>query len=755
MPASMALGRLPVSREAWLFAGLRRVGRGWPAPHRWWRLGGAVALVGLVVVELGLGGVGAVASRSRGSAVFVPALTAGASAQLPLAARAAVSRALGRDDRAFGARSVGGGFVLRNAPQRFVARFSDGGVVVRSGRGWVGLSLRAYGYRGRRVAVVGVAPRADANRVVYPRGGLVEWYANGPLGLEQGFTLRAPPAVRRSGPLTLELALSGNLRASLVRGGLRLGAGSGALLYTGLAASDTRGRELRSWLALRPGDVVIRIADRGAVYPLRIDPFVQQGAKLVGSGASGFAYQGASVALSGGGNTALIGGPDDDAGRGAVWVFTRANGAWSQQEKLVGSGAIGNPFQGVSVSLSADGNTALIGGPRDDGGAGAGWVFVRASGVWSQQAKLVGSGGIAIGGQGVSVSLSADGNTALIGGPNGVDACCGGTSDAAGAAWVFARVGGVWSQQAKLVGSGVAPYAGGFAGQGSSVALSNDGSTALIGGPSDDVDAGAAWVFTRANGVWSQQGPKLVGPTASGSSFGVSVALSGDGSTALIGSHAGAAWVFTQTNGVWSHHAKLVGSAAVGDADQGARVALSGDGGTALIGGPHDNAERGAVWVFTNSSGVWTQQGSKLVGTGVKGMYPANQGSSVSLSGDGNTALEAGPADGAATGAAWVFVRGPRANAKLTGIPRACAQTPFTAHITGSGISSVRWLLDGKQIRGHTVHRGTRYFAMITLSPASHNVTVKVRFQRSSLKPTRVFRRAVSGCTPVSPEFTG
>ena len=99
---------------------------------------------------------------------------------------------------------------------------------------------------------------------------------------------------------------------------------------------------------------------------------------------------------------------------------------------------------------------------------------------------------------------------------------------------------------------------------------------------------------------------------------------------------------------------KLVGSGAVGSAEQGNSVAISGDGNTAIVGGPGDNSHAGAAWVFTRSSGVWTQQGSKLVGTGGVG---AAQGWSVALSDDGNTAAVGGPGDNSHAGATWVFTR--------------------------------------------------------------------------------------------------
>jgi hypothetical protein len=103
--------------------------------------------------------------------------------------------------------------------------------------------------------------------------------------------------------------------------------------------------------------------------------WTQQGGKLVGSGASGNAEQGISVALSADGNTAIVGGHIDNGSAGATWVFTRSGGVWTQQEnKLVGSDASGNARQGHSVALSC--TTAIVGGYLDNSSAGAAWVFV-------------------------------------------------------------------------------------------------------------------------------------------------------------------------------------------------------------------------------------------------------------------------------------------------------------------------------------------------------------------------------------------
>ena len=138
---------------------------------------------------------------------------------------------------------------------------------------------------------------------------------------------------------------------------------------------------------------------------------------------------------------------------------------------------------------------------------------------------------------------------------------------------------------------------------------------------------------------------------------------------------------------MWTQQgSKLVGTGvSVGDAQQGYSVALSGDGNTAIIGGLGDNIDSGAAWVFTRSGGVWTQQGHKLVGTGAT--EEARQGCSVALSGDGNTAIVGGPGDNSGAGAVWPFVAGPT----LPPIP-AITSVLNAASFAGSTVSPGSWV---------------------------------------------------------------
>jgi hypothetical protein len=383
-------------------------------------------------------------------------------------------------------------------------------------------------------------------------------------------------------------------------------------------------------------------------------PWSQPGFKLVVTGST--ERQGQSVSLSADGNTLAVGSPADSAGIGATWIFTRNAGVWTQQAKLVGTGYVGpDVFQGNSVSLSSDGNTLAVGASDDDNFIGATWIFTRTAGVWTQQgSKLVGTGSIGNAEQGHSVSISSDGNTLAVGGPE--------DDNSIGAAWIFTRTAGVWSEQIKLVASDYIDQST----QGYGVSLNSDGNILAVGGIGDDTNIGATWIFTRSAGVWTQDS-KLVGSGAIGNaSQGSSVSLSSDGNTLAVGGFGdnpgskksvGATWIFIRSSGLWSEQAKLVGTGYLNDdGRQGISVSLNSDGNTLAVGGNVDDNEIGATWIFMRSDEVWTQQGSKLVGPGYIGP-PVFQGTSVSLSSDGTTLAVGGPGDDNPLGATWIFNR--------------------------------------------------------------------------------------------------
>jgi FG-GAP repeat len=619
-----------------------RVADGFTAARRAWV--GAVALVGvvlLVVVGAGVGGRGVL--RSGGPSAAGLARLQG----LPLQAQSVISTAVGAGAPVFVARRSGDGY--RTAGGGVSGRFDPTEAVVGTGAGSLSFRSLAIG-RGARVARLGrLSIAAEHGRVVYESRGVSEWYAAGPLGIEQGFTLTHRPAgaERR---LTVAIGFAGGLRARLSGSSVRFSTGSGrlALRYGGLSVTDARGRALPATLTVHHGELLIGVSDAGARYPLRIDPLIQQGSKLTPNDETGEGYVGYSVALSADGNTALIG----DLRASVAWVFTRSGSTWTQQ----GSPLTTNPGTGqfgFSVALSADGNTALIGAGENGIGGGA-WVFTRSGSTWTQQGSMLsGSGETGFySAYGASVALSADGNTALISDPaDGV------SPENTGAVWVFTRSGTTWTQQGSKLTASDETGAGGF---GDGVALSADGNTALIGGGGDNGTVGAAWVFTRSESTWTQQGSKLTAEDESGAGgFGSSVALSSDDSTALIGgfvdnSGTGAAWVFTRSGTTWTQQgSKLTASDETSDGYFGDSVALSSEGNTALIGGRLDDSQVGAAWVFARSGTTWTQQGSKLTASDETGA--AEFGFSVALSSEGGTALIGGYNDNNGRGAAWVF----------------------------------------------------------------------------------------------------
>jgi hypothetical protein len=312
---------------------------------------------------------------------------------------------------------------------------------------------------------------------------------------------------------------------------------------------------------------------------------------------------GRALAISADGSTVLIGAPRQNEQQGAVWVFTRdGEGNWSRTAELTGSGESMKARFGRAVALSADGAAAIVSAPGDQGGHGRVWVFARSGTTWSQQGSpFVGGGTVGEAHFGGSVAIDGDGTKALIGAP--------GDSGHVGAAWVFKRSGEDWVEEgSKLTGAG----ADSEARFGGSVALSNDGSTALIGGRGQQEGEGAAWVFTpSSSSTWTEEGSPLKVDDEAGEELGYSLALSSDGSSALIGAphdHGarGSAWLFTRAGNVWSSSPERFegGSQELGKGWFGASVSLSGDARSALVGAPADHGKLGAGFIFGPSPSV-------------------------------------------------------------------------------------------------------------------------------------------------------
>lgn len=386
---------------------------------------------------------------------------------------------------------------------------------------------------------------------------------------------------------------------------------------------------------------------------------------------------GMSVAVADEGSTALVGAPGDadPNGAGSVYVFSPIEDGWFQEGRLVpDEGGDGDSF-GRSVTVSNDASIALVGAPGTDEGdlkenAGAAYVFDRSGGTWSQEAKLEASSGTADDSFGGSVAVTGDGSTAVVGAAGYEDTTDEAKAENRGAAYVFARRGGAWTEEVKLTADD------GDDGDrfGSSVAVAGDSPTVLVGARWDEdpngIDAGSAYVFELNGGEWSQQAKLAASDGDHGETFGRSVALAGDATTALIGASqhdaasgraAGAAYVFSRNAGSWSEETKLIASDGNFDDRFGRSVALSVDGTTAIVGAFQDedpNGDRaGSAYQFDwNTDGAWSEE-VKLVAN--DGDAEDNVGDSVAVSGDGTTALVGAPGDedpnGDFAGSAYLF----------------------------------------------------------------------------------------------------
>jgi hypothetical protein len=321
---------------------------------------------------------------------------------------------------------------------------------------------------------------------------------------------------------------------------------------------------------------------------------------------------GRSVALSQDGSTAVVGAPRENGNRGAVWIYARSGSSWTQATELNSPEPGLNRHFGVSVAVSSDGDTIAVGAPFLRGRV---WVFARSGSGWVPiGGALSGAGEEGEGFFGHSVALSADGDTLLVGAP-----CDNGKQ---GAVWIFTRAGAGWVEQgSKITGSGESPE-GRF---GSSIALSGDGSTALVGARGNEEDVGAVWVYSETGDGWAQQGKPLTGPGDASEGFGYSVALSFNGTSALVGAddgerNKGDAWQYERSGGSYQLQAQLGAKLAQrGAAHVGSSVALSSDSRWILLGGPFSE-KLGAVWAFgprPSVGAVTPDEGSSTGGTPV------------------------------------------------------------------------------------------------------------------------------------------
>ncbi len=403
---------------------------------------------------------------------------------------------------------------------------------------------------------------------------------------------------------------------------------------------------------------------------------------------------------------------------GAVYVYVRTNltSNWTFQAKLKPTQLGAEDLFGHALELSSDGNTLVVGSLKEDGSgtgvnpahnnsvtdAGAAYVFVRNAGVWTQQAYLKPNNAASVNEWfGANVAISGDGNTVAIGvhredgSVGGINPVHNNSMTNSGAVHVFTRTAGVWSHQAVVKASSP----GTEDRFGISVALSDDGSTLAVGAEFEDgsgmgvdpavnnnaANAGAAFVFRRTAGTWSQEAYiKCINIPRNDDNFGRSVDLSRDGNTLIVGApmedgsgrgvnpganrsskNSGAAYTYTRVGSTWSNGVYLKPPQNSPEDWFGRCVAISGDGAVLLVGAQGDDANTtcvngannnslslaGGAYMFHNVTGTWI---STFKFSRVTGMLNGDGllfGIAVALDENGRTVVAGtGFEDGGATG---------------------------------------------------------------------------------------------------------
>jgi hypothetical protein len=341
-------------------------------------------------------------------------------------------------------------------------------------------------------------------------------------------------------------------------------------------------------------------------------------------------YFGYSAAMSGDGSTVVVGAiydrfpkqetPDGEASddpaavslgpRGSAVVYSRTGRSWTRVAKLVPDVNHWQSF-GQAVAIADDGLTAVV--LDDDPGSAN--VFSKADGQWRQTASLTPADGDSNYQSAYAVSTSADGSKVIVGDAGEDNA----NGQRAGAAYVHGLIDDSWEQRSKLT-----PVDGDPNDQfGNEVELSNDGSTAIVGAEFDEdpngYAAGSAYIFAENDGAWRQTAKLTAADGNDHDGFGLEVALSGDGSTAIVGAlddetddgdRAGSVYVFSRAGGAWPQDAKITPFDRDDDGAFGFSIAVSDDGAVAIITDASDDdphgGNSGSAYLYRRSEGSWS-----------------------------------------------------------------------------------------------------------------------------------------------------
>lgn len=438
-------------------------------------------------------------------------------------------------DPSYDARSVGELVRATNAQQSFDVEVENGGARIRGEDDLaLTLALRSIGRAGVAVDVAPIHASAEGNRIHVARGGVLEWFANGPLGLEQGFELAEPP--RGAGPIRVTLDVSG-LRAELVGDhvALRDDADQERARYSDLYALDAEGDELPASMHVEEGRIVLEVDDTGAAYPLVIDPLVTTQQARLGvaespkSGRYGAAVSASTTSIQG--SYTVVGAPfDDRAGvdAGAAYLYKRnaANDGWDFVTRLSASDAQAGAHFGAAVAVGATSGTqirVLVGAPdRATGGKVYAYTFTTATMTLASTTTF-------------SAPASAPGDE--YGAAIAYNFIVGATAFAVGAPGPTTSPGAVHVYRNGALEASLTPV-GGAAGDRFGAVLAplyRDAGALVVGSPGDDAsaaiaDSGSVYSFVRAVGppvAWAQEAKvSAATPQASARFGGSAFALS-------------------------------------------------------------------------------------------------------------------------------------------------------------------------------------------------------------------------------------
>jgi len=321
---------------------------------------------------------------------------------------------------------------------------------------------------------------------------------------------------------------------------------------------------------------------------------------------------------------------------GSAYLFTRSGTNWSQQQKVIGADP--TPSDNFGFALAVAGDYAVVGAFNEDedaGGinslaaAGAAYIFYRANGEWTFQQKIVAADRGSGDQFGRTVAISGD--YIIVGAVNEDDDAAGANPlSNAGSAYIFVRSGTTWSQQQKIVAAdrAVDDYFG--------YSVDISGNYAVVGAYVDDKDAaglnnlssaGSAYIFVRSGTIWTQQQKIVASDRTANDNFGGWVAIDGDytivgaarNQTDALGANtltdAGSAYIFVRSGSSWSQQQKIVASDRAASDFFGNSVDISGD--YAIVGadqsdldalGANALGDAGAVYIYTRAGTTWTQQ---------------------------------------------------------------------------------------------------------------------------------------------------